>query len=56
MIKGASDKNKVFAYFEELSAIPRGSGNTDAVSAYCMAFAEAHGLEASRDSFNNVVI
>ncbi len=56
MIKGASDKNKVFAYFEELSAIPRGSGNTDAVSAYCMAFAEAHGFEASRDSFNNVVI
>lgn len=56
MIKGASSENKVFDYFEELSAIPRGSGNTDAVSAYCMSFAEAHGLEARRDEFNNVVI
>lgn len=56
MIKGASDKSKVFEYFEELSAIPRGSGNTDAISAYCVAFAEERGLEVSRDSLNNVVI
>ena len=35
----------VFHYFEELCAIPHGSGNTKAVSGWCAAFAQARGLE-----------
>ncbi len=47
---------KVFEFFNEISAIPRGSGNTDAVSDYCVKFARERGLEAIRDSLGNVVI
>lgn len=46
----------VFRYFEEICAIPRGSGNMEAVSDYCVAFAKDHGLQAVRDGANNVVI
>ena len=31
---------RVFYYFEEISKIPRASGNTKAVSDYCKDFAE----------------
>lgn len=47
---------KVFEYFEEISAIPRGSGNMSGIADYCMAFAQKHSLKAVRDSANNVVI
>ncbi len=47
---------RVFYYFEELCGIPHGSGNTKAVSDYCMAFARRHGLEAEQDAYNNVLI
>ncbi|MEE1046337.1 MAG: M20/M25/M40 family metallo-hydrolase, partial [Clostridia bacterium] len=47
---------KVFRYFEEISTIPRGSGNMEGISAYCMAFAEKLGLRAIKDDANNVVI
>ena len=47
---------KVFRYFEDLCGIPRGSGNEEAVSSYCMRFAEEHGLAAYRDEANNVII
>ncbi len=47
---------KVFRYFEDLSGIPRGSGNEEAVGSYCMRFAEEHGLSAYRDEAGNVVI
>ncbi len=46
----------VFRYFEELTRIPRGSGNMEKVSEYCMEFAKAHHLEAIRDAANNVII
>lgn len=46
----------VFRYFEELCAIPHGSGNTKAVSDHLIAFAAAHGLDCRRDSANNVII
>ena len=36
---------KVFEYFEQVCAIPHGSGNTKAISDYLVAFAKAHGLE-----------
>lgn len=47
---------RVMKYFEDICAIPRGSGDTDRIAAYCMDFAAAHGLSAVRDASNNVVI
>ena len=47
---------RVFRFFEELSAIPRGSGNTDAVSDYCVRFAKKRGLDCVKDQLNNVII
>ena len=47
---------RVFYYFEEISKIPRGSGNTKAVSDYCVRFAEEKGLLVRQDEWNNVVI
>lgn len=46
----------VFKYFEELSTIPRGSGNMQKIADYCVAFAEKFYLNYYRDAFNNVVI
>lgn len=46
----------VFRYFEEVSAIPRGSGNEKAISDYLAAFAKEHGLEYEVDEIYNVVI
>lgn len=45
-----------FRFFEEISAIPRGSGNEAAVAAYLMRFAEERGLWAKEDALHNVVI
>ena len=50
------EPKSVFKYFEELSQVPRGSGNMDAVSSYCEEFAKAHSLKYYRDSANNVII
>ena len=47
---------RVFYYFEEISKIPRASGNTKAVSDYCKDFAEKHGLKVRQDAWNNVMI
>lgn len=47
---------KVFKYFEEISQIPRGSGNTKAVSDYCVRFAEERGLYCYQDEVNNIII
>ena len=43
-------------YFEEIAAIPRGSGNEEGISRYLAAFAEERGLKYVRDALNNVVI
>ncbi len=50
------EPEKVLYYFEEISRIPRGSGNERAVSDYLMGFAKEHGLKAERDEALNVVI
>lgn len=50
------EPKKVFKYFEEISAIPRGSGNTKAVSDYCVSFARDRELYCVQDSMNNVII
>lgn len=46
----------VFRFFEELAAIPHGSGNTKQISDYCVKFAQNRGLEYWQDQANNVVI
>lgn len=47
---------KVFEYFENISAIPRGSGNTEQISSYCAALAASKGLKYIKDGLGNVVI
>ena len=47
---------RVFHFFEELCAIPHGSGNTKAISDYCVRFARSHGFEHYQDELNNVII
>lgn len=47
---------KVFAFFEELCAIPHGSHNTKAISDYCVAFAKSRDLAVEQDAHNNVII
>ena len=47
---------EVFKYFEELSAVPRGSGHTDKVVDYLLSFAAEHNLDSYRDDANNVII
>lgn len=47
---------KVFAYFEAISNIPRGSGNEQAISDYLVQFAKDLGLEVKQDEVNNVYI
>ena len=50
------DSQKVFKYFEEISKIPHGSGNTDKIADYLVAFASERGLYVRRDEANNVII
>ncbi|MBO4373920.1 MAG: aminoacyl-histidine dipeptidase [Lachnospiraceae bacterium] len=50
------EPEKVFDYFEEICAIPRGSGNTEAISSYLADFAKKRNLEHFKDSLNNVFI
>lgn len=47
---------KVFRYFEEISAIPRGSGNVTEIADYCMRFAASKGLKAVKEDCGNVII
>ena len=47
---------RVFAHFEDICAIPHGSGNMEAISRFCLAFADKLGLECWRDDLYNVVI
>ncbi|MBR4868522.1 MAG: aminoacyl-histidine dipeptidase [Clostridia bacterium] len=47
---------QVFAVFEQIAAIPHGSGNTDAISKWCYDFAVEAGLNAVQDSVGNVII
>lgn len=51
-----TEPKEVFKFFEEISAIPRGSGNETAVVDYIAAVADFHGLEYYRDSHNNILV
>ncbi|MBQ7416281.1 MAG: aminoacyl-histidine dipeptidase [Oscillospiraceae bacterium] len=46
----------VFGYFEQICAIPHGSGNTKAISDYLVRFAKEHGLRYRQDALNNVIL
>ncbi len=46
----------LFRYFEEISAIPRGSGNEKGIADYLCVFAEEQGLAYYRDDLHNVAI
>lgn len=50
------EPQRVLYYFEEISAIPRGSGNMTAISNYMVDFAKAHRLEVVQDASLNVII
>ena len=47
---------RVFYYFEQICAIPHGSGNTKQISDYLAAFAREQGLRFIQDELNNVII
>lgn len=46
----------VFSYFEEICAIPHGSGNMEQISNYCVDFAKRHGLRCIQDEMKNIII
>ena len=55
VLEGLEPK-RVLYYFEDLCRIPHGSGNTKAISDYCVRFAVSHGLAYKQDEWNNVLI
>ncbi len=50
------EPKKVFEFFKEISAIPRGSGNEKAISDYLVGFANKRGIIAYQDDLNNVTL
>lgn len=46
----------VFGFFEQMSEIPRGSGNTQAISDWCVAFAKQRNLAYVQDKLGNIII
>lgn len=50
------EPKEVFRFFEEISAIPRGSRDTKRISDYLMAFAKERDLKVIQDEVNNVII
>lgn len=47
---------RVFEFFEEISRIPRGSGNVKNISDYCVNFAKERNLKYIQDESYNVII
>ncbi len=47
---------RIFKIFEEICAIPHGSGNMSQIAQYCVDFAEKNSLKYVRDAADNVVI
>lgn len=47
---------EVFYYFNKISSIPHGSGNTGQIADYCLRFADEHNLKSCKDSAGNVMI
>lgn len=55
-VLGELEPKGVFEFFEDLCAIPHGSGDTKRISDYCVQFAKLRNLEYIQDEFNNVII
>ncbi len=55
-VLGKIEPESVFEYFEDICAIPHGSGNTKQISDWCVAFAKEHNLYYYQDEKNNVII
>ena len=55
-VLGHLEPSKLFTYFEELTRIPRGSGNEKEVSDYLVKFAKDRNLEVYQDNALNVLI
>lgn len=55
ILKGLKPE-KVFEYFEAISAIPRGSGNTEKIREYCACFAKWRNLKYICDDSGNIII
>ena len=49
-------KTKVFEYFCKVTAIPRGSGNTEKIADFLVEFAKTNSLKYIRDEADNVII
>ncbi len=56
MIIGNIEPKPVMQIFETICSIPHGSGNTKALSDWCVGFAKDRGLEYYQDELNNVII
>lgn len=50
------EPERVFYFFEEISRIPHGSGNTRAISDYLKGFAEERGLFCRQDALGDIII
>lgn len=50
------EPENVFHFFEEISRIPHGSGNTKGISNYLVEFAQERGLEHYQDETGNVIM
>jgi dipeptidase D len=50
------EPKEVFNYFEEITKIPRGSGNEKGISDYLVEFAKKNNLEVIQDKAMNVII
>lgn len=50
------NSRRVFHYFRVISSIPHGSGNTKALSDWCLRFAKSRSLEARQDAAGNLLI
>lgn len=50
------DYKNIFKYFEEISAVPRGSYNNQAISDYLVDFAKKRNLYVKQDELLNVII
>lgn len=53
-ILNGCEPSRLFRIFEEISDIPRGSGNEKGIADYLERFAKERGIYCKRDAFNNV--
>ncbi len=50
------EPKKVMKYFEQICAIPHGSGHTEQISDYLVHYAREHGFACRQDQQNNVIL